>query len=108
MIRLVIHKGVNNLPNQQQVDLLKRGVVTWNQWKGEHPKIQVDLSWTELQGYSSHKVNTPPTRERQWYHAMSRSRPCPTHDIRTGQVGTRCGLGIRQAGTSSEPFMGDG
>ena len=32
------------MANQEQVELLKQGVQGWNQWREEHPDIEVDLS----------------------------------------------------------------
>jgi uncharacterized protein YjbI with pentapeptide repeats len=32
------------MANPEQIDLLKRGVETWNQWRKEHPDIRPDLS----------------------------------------------------------------
>lgn len=35
---------------QQQLDILKRGVSAWNQWRIEHPDVLPDLSKASLQG----------------------------------------------------------
>src|SRR5579862_8078341 len=40
--------GGNQLANQQQLDLLKQNVHTWNQWRQEHPDIRPDLSGSDL------------------------------------------------------------
>ena len=38
------------MANQEHVDLLKQGVVQWNAWRSQHPKIQPDLSDADLEG----------------------------------------------------------
>jgi hypothetical protein len=36
------------MANQEHLDMLKRGVDTWNRWREEHPEIQPDLSKVDL------------------------------------------------------------
>jgi hypothetical protein len=36
------------MANQEHLDMLKRGVDTWNMWREEHPEIQPDLSKVDL------------------------------------------------------------
>jgi hypothetical protein len=33
------------MANQEQIDLLKKGVEPWNQWRKEHPEVKPDLSF---------------------------------------------------------------
>ncbi|GCE15962.1 pentapeptide repeat-containing protein [Tengunoibacter tsumagoiensis] len=37
------------MPNQQHVDILKRGVDIWNKWRQDHPTIEPDLRQASLQ-----------------------------------------------------------
>ena len=32
------------MANQEQVAILKKGVVAWNAWRAENPEVRVDLS----------------------------------------------------------------
>jgi TIR domain/Pentapeptide repeats (8 copies) len=41
-------RGHNVMANQEQLDILKQGVYTWNQWRKEHPNIDPDLSSATL------------------------------------------------------------
>jgi uncharacterized protein YjbI with pentapeptide repeats len=36
------------MANREHLDLLKRGVRTWNQWRQEHANIEIDLSGADL------------------------------------------------------------
>ena len=36
------------MANKKHLDLLKKGVVVWNEWRREHPDIRPDLSGTHL------------------------------------------------------------
>ncbi len=38
------------MANQEHVDLLKQGVVEWNQWRKDHPDVHPDLSEADLTG----------------------------------------------------------
>src|SRR6266699_2940307 len=38
------------MANQEQLDILKQGVVAWNQWRKEHADIQPDLREADLSG----------------------------------------------------------
>ena len=40
--------GGNRMANQEHLDILKQGLEVWNQWRGEHPEIQPDLSGANL------------------------------------------------------------
>jgi uncharacterized protein YjbI with pentapeptide repeats len=39
--------GGHHMANQKHVDLLKQGIEAWNDWRKEHPSLEVDLSWTD-------------------------------------------------------------
>lgn len=41
------------MANQEHLDLLKKGVEGWNQWREEHPEIEPDLSGANLEGLAS-------------------------------------------------------
>lgn len=45
------------MANQEQLDILKQGVVFWNQWREAHPEICPDLSDTTLIGASLNSAN---------------------------------------------------
>ena len=38
------------MANQEHLDIIKQGVKAWNQWRGEHPEVQPDLSGADLSG----------------------------------------------------------
>ena len=38
------------MADQKQLDMLKQGAVTWNQWKEKHPEIRPDLIFADLHG----------------------------------------------------------
>ncbi len=38
------------MANPEHLDLLKKGVEVWNQWREEHPEIEPDLSGANLEG----------------------------------------------------------
>jgi len=38
------------MENKKHLDLLKKGVVVWNEWRREHPDIRPDLSREDLRG----------------------------------------------------------
>lgn len=45
------------MANQKHLDILKQGVERWNQWRGEHAKIEVDLSHADLSGADLREAN---------------------------------------------------
>ena len=36
------------MANQEHLNKLKEGIVAWNQWRHEHPEIQIDLRGADL------------------------------------------------------------
>lgn len=36
------------MANEQHLDILKQGVDSWNQWRKEHPDIEIDLTFAKL------------------------------------------------------------
>jgi uncharacterized protein YjbI with pentapeptide repeats len=39
---------------KEHVELLKQGVVQWNTWRAQHPKIQPELGYTDLSFLNAH------------------------------------------------------
>jgi len=50
-------RGENTVANQQQLDMLEQGVVTWNHWRKEHPDIKPDLKEASLIGAALSEAN---------------------------------------------------
>src|SRR5438105_773881 len=42
--------GKQMAANQEHLDILVQGVKMWNQWRGEHADVEVDLSGANLSG----------------------------------------------------------
>ena len=38
------------MANKEHLNVLRQGVEAWNQWRKEHPNIQLDLSDADLSG----------------------------------------------------------
>lgn len=36
------------MADQDHLDILKQGIVVWNQWREEHPKVKPNLDGAEL------------------------------------------------------------
>jgi len=46
------------MSNMQQLEILKQGVTTWNQWRrNQQPETEIDLSDVELRGINLDKIN---------------------------------------------------
>jgi hypothetical protein len=45
------------MANEEQLELLKSGVETWNQWREENPDVEIDLSKADLNGADLHEAN---------------------------------------------------
>ena len=45
-------EGRRTMANKKHLDLLKKGVVVWNEWRREHPDIRPDFSRADLSGAS--------------------------------------------------------
>ena len=45
------------MANQQQIDLTKQSITTWNEWRRENPDIKVDLSEIDLAGVNLSGAN---------------------------------------------------
>ncbi len=45
------------MANQEHVDILKQGVDVWNMWREKHPKVQPDLTGTNLWATSLRHFN---------------------------------------------------
>jgi len=50
-------RGENTVANQQQLDMLEQGVVTWNHWRKEHPDVKPDLEEASLIGAALIEAN---------------------------------------------------
>ena len=50
-------RGENTVANQQQLDMLEQGVVTWNHWRKEHPDVKPDLEEASLIGAALSEAN---------------------------------------------------
>src|SRR5205814_1278768 len=50
-------RGENTVANQQHLDMLEQGVVTWNHWRKEHPDIKPDLEEATLSGADLSSAN---------------------------------------------------
>src|SRR5207237_9634266 len=50
-------RGENTVANQQQLDMLEQGVVTWNHWRKEHPDGKPDLEEASLIGAALSEAN---------------------------------------------------
>ena len=55
------------MANQEHLDILKQGVETWNQWRGEHTDVKSDLSgailkFAALQGADLSELGTVPAK----------------------------------------------
>src|SRR6266699_2080637 len=50
-------RGENTVANQQQLDMLEQGVVTWNHWRKEHPDGKPDLEEASLIGAALIEAN---------------------------------------------------
>jgi uncharacterized protein YjbI with pentapeptide repeats len=47
----------SSMANQEHLDLLKRGVQVWNQWRQDHPEIQPYLVGSDLVGMNLRNAN---------------------------------------------------
>lgn len=45
------------MANQFQIELIKEGVLKWNEWRHENPEMKIDLSGTDLSGLDLTNVN---------------------------------------------------
>ncbi len=45
-------EGGNPMANQEHLDILKQGVIAWNQWRQEHPELRPDLVGVDLRSGS--------------------------------------------------------
>jgi putative transposase len=50
-------RGETTVANQQQLDMLEQGVVTWNHWRKEHPDVKPDLEEASLIGAALIEAN---------------------------------------------------
>jgi hypothetical protein len=43
-----LKQGEYKMANQKHLELLKRSVLEWNQWREQHQEIHIDLSYADL------------------------------------------------------------
>ena len=55
--RAVGKKGTRDMADEAQIDLLRRDVTKWNQWRKEHPGVAIDLRGAELSGVNLSGAN---------------------------------------------------
>jgi hypothetical protein len=53
---------VKLMANQEHLDVLKKGVKVWNQWRNENPKIEPDLSKADLRNADLNGANLRSTK----------------------------------------------
>ena len=45
------------MANEEHFAILKKGVEVWNQWRKEHPNVQIDLDGVDLRGCTLNQID---------------------------------------------------
>ena len=93
------------MADPEQVAILKQGVKTWNNWRGENLKAEIDLSGTDLSGadLSGADLGDVDLREANLYEADISGADLSGADIRDAQLG---GADLRKANVCEADLRG--